>query len=67
MELTVKLLKLVLLTCTATAITGCEMAYGTLQSDKKNSCYELPQPEYERCMAEASQSYEDYKKSTQQK
>lgn len=43
-------------------LSGCETVYQSAQSHQRNQCYELPQPEYEACMKNTEQSYNDYEK-----
>lgn len=61
-----KRLTLILLAACSGGLAGCELAYNSLQSDQKNSCYELPQPEYEKCLKDASKKYDDYRKEQEQ-
>jgi PBP1b-binding outer membrane lipoprotein LpoB len=50
------------------ATAGCsnKAAYQNLQLNKKQECRRLPVTEYDDCMREMAQSYEEYERQRQQ-
>ena len=56
--------------CLALLVAGCsaEQAYHAGQGWQQNQCMRIPgKAEYDRCMAEAGQSYHSYKRETERR
>ena len=53
----------VLTVCLAT-IAGCaSQAYSSFLAEQRNRCYSVPKENYEACMNEAKERYEEYKQA----
>lgn len=53
----------VLTVCLAT-IAGCaSQAYSSFLAEQRNRCYSVPKENYEACMDEAKERYEEYKQA----
>ena len=59
---------LVLLVATGIASCSGEQAYNAGQNWQRNQCTRYPdKADYDRCMADASRSYDSYKRETERK
>jgi hypothetical protein len=49
-------------------ILGCsnKQMYESIQENQRLDCYKLPQPQYETCMEELGESYEDYQRAREE-
>jgi hypothetical protein len=58
------LLKLLAIALAATILLACthEELYETTQGNQKLNCQKLPDDQYEQCIKDANQSYEDYER-----
>lgn len=54
-----KLSAILLATMVLVACTNKQL-YNTAQTNQKRKCQKLPDDQYEQCMKDANQSYEDY-------
>lgn len=63
MQNTSKQLLLIFLVSTSFISCTNEGIYRNIQEDGKRKCQTLPQAEYEACMKDYQQSYEDYERS----
>jgi hypothetical protein len=60
-------MKITLLFCLVLCATGCsnKAAYQNLKLNKQQQCRQAPASEYDRCMREMEQSYEEYERQRQ--
>lgn len=60
-------MKTILLLCMCFTASACsnKAVYQDLQRNKRNECMQAPQSEYDRCMRDMEQSYEDYERQRQ--
>ncbi|WP_397472365.1 hypothetical protein [Rheinheimera sp.] len=61
-------MKTVVLTLMLLFIASCsnKAAYQNLQQNKRNECMRAPAAEYDKCMQNMAQSYEEYERQRQQ-
>lgn len=56
----------ILSVCLVISACSNKAVYQDLQRNKRNECMQVPQSEYERCMRNMEQSYEDYERQRQE-
>ncbi len=60
-------MKFILLSVSAAILMACtnNQIHGAVQAHEQMECQKLPQNQYEQCMAEVSETYEDYSRKRQ--